>query len=167
MLELGLDDLKALPDAPAPAGLEVRPVAREHYRAVWEAIGETDAAWAYVEVPDEDDFRRFVRDAEPTFWRVAWDGDEVAGAALCRLVKGRGEVEELSVRVPWRRRGLGRFLLVSGLRTLRESGVGSARLRTGAANPYRAWALYESVGFRRLKEYVRYRKPMDAENTAL
>jgi hypothetical protein len=31
-------------------------------------------------------------------------------------------------------------------------------LYTGTANPHRSYDLYESVGFRRQNEYVRYRK---------
>lgn len=34
----------------------------------------------------------------------------------------------------------------------------AARLFTGTANPHRSYDLYESVGFRRRNEYVRYRK---------
>ena len=40
-------------------------------------------------------------------------------------------------------------------------GVGTVRLHTNAENVYASWRLYEGVGFRRIKEYVRYRKPMD------
>lgn len=54
----------------------------------------------------------------------------------------------------------GRVLLLDGLRSLREQGATTARLFTGTANPHRSYDLYESVGFRRRNEYVRYRKPL-------
>ncbi|WP_435879325.1 N-acetyltransferase family protein [Streptomyces mutabilis] len=57
-----------------------------------------------------------------------------------------------------RRLGRGRTLLLEGLRCLREHGARTARLYTGTANPHRSYDLYESVGFRRQNEYVRYRK---------
>jgi hypothetical protein len=45
-------------------------------------------------------------------------------------------------------------------RSLREQGATTARLFTGTANPHRSYDLYESVGFRRKNEYVRYREPL-------
>lgn len=71
-----------------------------------------------------------------------------------------GEVEELSVRVQSRRLGAGRALLLDGLRRLAEHGAESPRLYTGTANPHHSYDLYGSVGFRRLNEYVPYRKPI-------
>lgn len=66
----------------------------------------------------------------------------------------------LSVRTDQRRLGIGRALLLDGLRSLRGQGATTARLYTGAANPHRSFDLYESVEFRRQNEYVRYRKPL-------
>lgn len=88
----------------------------------------------------------------------------MAGVALCAIRRHDhtvGEVEELSVRAESRRLGLGRALLLDGLRSLREHGAETARLYTGTANLHRSYDLYESVGFRRQNEYVRYRKPID------
>lgn len=85
------------------------------------------------------------------------------GVALCSIRRHDhtvGEVEELSVRKDQRRLGIGRALLLDGLRSLREQGATTARLYTGTANPHRSYDLYESVGFRRRNEYVRYRKPL-------
>ncbi|GGT46599.1 GNAT family N-acetyltransferase [Streptomyces purpureus] len=89
--------------------------------------------------------------------------EHMAGVALCSIRRQDptiGEVEELGVRAESRRLGLGRALLLEGLRCLREHGAETARLYTGTANPYRSYDLYESVGFRRQNEYVRYRKPI-------
>ncbi len=58
-----------------------------------------------------------------------------------------------------RRRGLGRAVLLDGLRRLREHGAARVRLNTGSANPHRSYALYNSVGFHQYDESVRYRKP--------
>lgn len=87
----------------------------------------------------------------------------MAGVALCSIHRQHaivGEVEELSVRKESRRLGLGRALLLDGLRCFREHGSETARLCTGTANPFRSYDLYESVGFRRQNEHVRYRKPI-------
>jgi ribosomal protein S18 acetylase RimI-like enzyme len=87
----------------------------------------------------------------------------MVGVALCSIRRHDhtvGEVKELSVRTDQRRLGIGRVLLLDGLRSLREQGATTARLFTGTANPHRSYDLYESVGFRRQNEYVRYRKPL-------
>ena len=56
-------------------------------------------------------------DLDPSLWLVAWDGDQVAGAAINVIHGGAwGETDDLFVRRPWRKRGLGRALLVGSLR---------------------------------------------------
>jgi ribosomal protein S18 acetylase RimI-like enzyme len=87
----------------------------------------------------------------------------MVGVVLCsirRYDRTVGEIEELSVRADRRRLEIGRSLLPDGLRSLREHGAATARLHTSTANPHRSYDLYESVGFRRQIEYVRYRKPL-------
>lgn len=87
----------------------------------------------------------------------------MVGVALCSIRRHDhtvGEVEELNVRADQRRLGIGRVLLLEGLRSLREQGATTTRLFTGTANAHRSYDLYESVGFRRQNEYVRYRKPL-------
>lgn len=166
VVEFGLDDLRVLPAAAVPEGFRIRPVTPEQYRPVyqlmWEVAGADHTDSSPAGVPSEDDYRRFAAAADPTGWRAAWHGGDVAGAALCRLTRGRGEVDELFVGAPFRRRGVGRALLIEGLRALRDQGARAARLHTGAVSRHRAWHLYESVGFRRLKEHVRYHKPVHA-----
>jgi GNAT superfamily N-acetyltransferase len=68
-----LDDL---PDAPMPAGLEVRPVLPEHYRAIWDADNEAfQDHWGYSP-PTEADYQAWLSSPvifTPELWRVAWD----------------------------------------------------------------------------------------------
>lgn len=161
LVELELADLRQLPDSgPWPAGIRIGSVARSDYREAWKTVVDSYADAAFTEYWT---FERFLATAVPSCWRAARDGEQVAGVVLCSLRRCDptiGEVEELSVRTDWRRRGLGRALLLDGLRCLREHGAESARLYTGTANPFRSYDLYESVGFRRLTEYGRYRKPV-------
>ncbi|TDC70605.1 GNAT family N-acetyltransferase, partial [Streptomyces hainanensis] len=60
----------------------------------------------------------------------------------------------------FRRRGLGRTLLLRALAEARRVDPSEIRLWTNLAGPQRAWELYESVGFHRTERFVRYRKPM-------
>ncbi len=74
-------DLEAIPDIPLPDGLEIHPVRSEHLRAIWEAAVEAFRDhWGWV--GDAEDLWERFRDeplSDPDLWRVAWDGDEVAG----------------------------------------------------------------------------------------
>ncbi|MFI0817935.1 GNAT family N-acetyltransferase [Streptomyces sp. NPDC021098] len=126
---------------------------------------EQDATTLLLETGYRRVFSLVDATADPTCWRAAWDGEHMAAVALCSIRRHDptvGEVEELSVRAESRRLGLGRALLLDGLRCLRKHGAQTARLYTGTANPHRSYDLYESVGFQRQNEYVRYRKPIAA-----
>lgn len=161
LVELELADLGRLADGePLPAGIRVGAVEPSSYRAAWKTVIDSYADAAFTK---RWTFQSFLATAAPTCWRAAWEGEHMAGVALCSIRRqdpAVGEVEELSVRAESRRRGLGRALLLDGLRCLREHGAETARLYTGTANPHRSYDLYESVGFRRQNEYVRYRKPI-------
>jgi ribosomal protein S18 acetylase RimI-like enzyme len=98
---------------------------------------------------------------DPSLWQIAWDGGQVVGQVMALVERGRGELFEVSVRPAWRRRGLGRGLLVRAIHDLRVRGVAVIRLHTNAFFRTRARDLYEGVGFRVVKEFPRYRKPFD------
>jgi ribosomal protein S18 acetylase RimI-like enzyme len=59
----------------------------------------------------------------------------------------RGWLERISVRRPWRRRGLGRAITAEALRRLRDAGLRDAMLGVDADNPNGALELYEGLGF--------------------
>jgi mycothiol synthase len=156
---------------PMPEGIELRPVTREQYRVIWEASAEAfrdhwgEAEWV------EADWERFVADpdnADPRLWRVGWDGDEVAGVVATTVpveeneLHGRARVyvAMVSVRRPWRRRGLARALLVSSLVGARNEGFTSASLGVDTNSPTGATALYESLGFAPEKSFTAWRKPL-------
>jgi ribosomal protein S18 acetylase RimI-like enzyme len=150
-------DLDELPDAPMPAGLEVRPVEPEHWRAIWQA--DLEAFSDDWDAPDlsETAFERFLGEPDqvPELWQVAWDGDQVAGHVLvtvdaesnARFGRRRAELDSVAVRAPWRRRGLARALIVRALAALRDHGETSATLGVDIDNPNQALTLYESCGF--------------------
>ncbi|MFJ4795990.1 GNAT family N-acetyltransferase [Kitasatospora purpeofusca] len=162
LVELELGDLRQLPEpgSELPAGTRTGPIGTSHYRAAWRTVVDSYADTGFTQ---RWPFRDFVDNADPTCWRAAWIGPDMVGVALCSIRRHDrtvGEVEELSVRTDRQRLGIGRALLLDGLRSLREQGATTARLFTGTANPHRSYDLYESVGFRRQNEYVRYRKPL-------
>ncbi len=157
-----------LPVAQLPDGLEIRPVELAHHRAIFEADNEAFRDhWGHRE-QDDSDFERLFADPEldTSLWRVAWEGDEVAGSVQTfvyateneQVGARRGWLEHVSVRKPWRRRGLGRALIVSAMEALRERGMAEAMLGVDSDNPTGALQLYESLGFEVVERGVQYRR---------
>ncbi len=69
-----------------------------------------------------------------------------------------GWVRVIGTRRGFRKLGLGRAMLLAGLRVLRAAGVENARLGVDADNPTGALRLYESVGFHKTETRISYRK---------
>ena len=87
-----------------------------------------------------------VPEFDPALWLVAWDGDEIAGYAAATISGQGGMVDDLAVRRPWRRRGLGSALLLAEFRELATRGARAVRLFVDAQNESGAVALYERAG---------------------
>jgi ribosomal protein S18 acetylase RimI-like enzyme len=81
--------------------------------------------------------------------RLASSGGRPAGYAITGLAGGGGYLQRLAVIETARGRGVGRSLVLDGLRWLRRHGAPRALVNTQEDNAG-ALALYESVGFRRL-----------------
>jgi len=150
-------DLDDLPQWQLPEGLELRGLRPEDHRAVFDADNEAFRDhWGHHEATELDFVGFFKFDSfEPGLCRVAWDGDQVAGSVLTfvwkleneKLGVRRGWFERVSVRRPWRRRGLARAMLVSAMAGLRDAGLEQAMLGVDAENPNGALPLYTSLGF--------------------
>lgn len=74
--------------------------------------------------------------------------------------KGRleGHVGMLGTRRGFRRLGLGRAMLLAGLRRLQAAGMETATIGVDAQNPNQAYKLYESVGFCKQHAYLHFAK---------
>ena len=163
--------LEGIDAPPLPAGTELRSVTREQYRRIWEAEAEAFRDhWGEVEWTEED-WSRFEADpdnADPRFWRIGWAGDEIAGVVITTVPAAENErhgrrrvyVAGVSVRRPWRRRGLARALLAGSLVGAREAGFTSASLGVDTDSPTGATDLYRSLGFAPERTFVAWRKPM-------
>jgi GNAT superfamily N-acetyltransferase len=162
--------LDAIPDVPLPTGLVVRPVQEDQLRAIWEAEVEAFRGAAAQSDTASREFERWLDQPnfQPDRWQVAWDGGEIAGMIRnfinvhenATFGRRRGYTEQISVRLPWRRRGLARALLTRSLRLLREWGMTEAALGVNSANATGATQLYESVGFHVDLRQTLYRKPL-------
>lgn len=171
MVVPSLDGISA---PPLPEGIELRAVTHDQYRIVWVAAGEAFRDhWGQAEWV-EADWERFEADpdnADPRFWRVGWDGDEVAGVVITTVPAEENEkfgrervyVASVGVRRPWRRRGLARALLASSLVAARDAGFTSASLGVDTDSPTGATALYTSLGFAPEKTFTTYRKALSVD----
>jgi mycothiol synthase len=159
-----------IPELPLPDGLEVRSVEPADHRRIWDADSEAFRDhWNAVERTDADFEGMFASpELDTSLWRVAWDGDEVAGSVMnCiypaeneALGQQRGWLDHVSVRRPWRRRGLASALIAASMRAIRDAGMTEAALGVDAENPTGALHVYENLGFRRARTGVSYRKAM-------
>ena len=123
--------------------------------------------WGFPDTPLEDYIGRWqtvVDDAnfDPSCWFLAMDGDELAGFSLCWPVMAEspdmGLVDDLGVRRPWRRRGLGLTLLKHSFRELYQKGKRKVRLGVDSSSLTNATALYQRAGMRVITETAVYRK---------
>jgi ribosomal protein S18 acetylase RimI-like enzyme len=157
------------PDAPMPEGLEIREVQPEHLRAIWEADAEAFRDHWGASEPTEAGYLEFLDNATPAqtaLWRVAWDGDLVAGMVRNYIsAEGnerdgvqRGWVENISVRRPWRHRGLARALMAASFPLLRARGMTEGMLGVDTENLTGALRVYQSVGFEPVGRDTVYRK---------
>jgi mycothiol synthase len=159
---------EVIPDAPLPDGLEIRPVTVEQRRAIFDAEDEAFRDhWGHRAMGDADYAKTFGRDGLDTdLWVVAWDGDQVVGVVQnwiwaeenARLGIRRGWLEHISVRRPWRRRGLARAITAESLRRFREAGLDEAMLGVDSENPHGALGLYEGLGFEVHTRAAAYRR---------
>lgn len=161
-----------LPEHPLPAGLELRPVVERDHRAIFDADDEAFRDhWGHRDATDADFASMFAHpDTDPSLWCVAWDGDEVAGVVMNAIFREdneqfgfrRGWLDRVSVRRPWRGRGLAKALCTASFRVLRDAGMDEAWLGVDASNPTGALRLYESIGFTVARRWFAYGRPLDA-----
>jgi len=168
MRRIGLDEI---PDAPMPEHLEIRPVTEDHRQAILEAENEAFRDhWGHREMTESTYITTFSRpELDTGLWVVAWDGDQIAGVVQNwiwpdeneRLGVKRGWLEHISVRRPWRRRGLARAITAASLVRLREAGMVEGMLGVDSENANGALGLYEGLGFVQESRAAAYRRDLD------
>lgn len=157
-----------IPTVAMPAGIEVRPVEQGQLRAIWEADVEAFRDHFEPRAPSEAGFERFTGDpdCDTSLWQVAWVGDEVAGSVINgiypneneRIGLAMGWLDHVSVRRPWRGRGLAGALIARSLAIHRDRGMTVAALGVDAENATGALQLYERFGFTPHRRWATVRK---------
>ncbi|HEU5200371.1 MAG TPA: GNAT family N-acetyltransferase [Ktedonobacterales bacterium] len=158
---------QALPPPAVPEGFSIRPLTGEAeveahvalHRAAFESNNMTV------------DWRRRTLESPqyiPALDLVAVDADgALAGFCVCWLSQRAndhngsvaGQVEPMGVRPDLQQRGLGRALLLEGLRRLQAHGATTAYVDCDGENDP-AFQLYEAAGFRIAYKVLKYRKDL-------
>jgi mycothiol synthase len=136
-----------------PESLTIRTVRPGEEAAVHEASEEAFADhWEHRPTPFERWFHDQTthRGYDPALWFLGVDGGQIAGVVIARQFDSEepdaGYIEDVSVRRPWRRRGLALALLLHAFGELYRRGIRTAVLDVDAESAMGAPRLYERAG---------------------
>ncbi len=159
-------------DAPPPApvwseGIQLRPFTLEMARAVYAADDEAFSdSWGYMPISFDVFENALLKgsDFDPTLWFIAYDGAQIAGEALCEYHRGSGSgwVGALSVRRPWRRKGLALALLHHAFGEFYRRGIHKVGLDVDTESLTGATRLYERAGMHVVRQDNQYQKELRA-----
>jgi mycothiol synthase len=152
-----------LPPPEWPEGVTVRPATEVDLETAYETQMETfEDSWEHTREPYEEWSHWMVEeDLDLSLWFVAEVSGEIAGIALTQqheAEEGLGWVRVLGVRRPWRRRGLGRALLLHAFQEYRRRGFHGVGLGVDAESLTGAVRLYENAGMRVFRRSDIYEK---------
>ncbi len=159
-------DFDADPPQPEwPEGVTVRPAIEADLETAYETQMETfEDSWEHAREPYEEWSHWMVEeDLDLALWFVAEENDEVAAIALTKphdAEEGLGWVRVLGVRRPWRRRGLGRAILLHVFQEYRRRGFHGVGLGVDAESLTGANRLYENAGMRVFRRSDIYEKAL-------
>jgi mycothiol synthase len=162
-------DLNGEPDQPIlPEGLTIVPIKIEtELRAVITVMEEAfKDHWGYVEHPLDqlmEHWEHFIendKDFDPNLWYLAKDGEEIVGVCRCsgKMIEDpdMAWVNQLCVRKPWRRQGLGMALLLTSFNEFFRRGKKRVGLGVDASSLTNATRLYERAGMHVSEQYDTY-----------
>lgn len=156
-------------ELPLPEGIEVRPVEdlRKAFFAASEALLDH---WGSRQF-NEEDFQHFTGFStfDPDLWVIAYDGDEVAGTVMnwineeenLEFSRKWGYTEIITVRRPYRGRGLAKALVSRSMKLLRDLGMETASLEADSENLSGAIGLYTGLGYKVDRTYAYFRKDLE------
>lgn len=165
-------DLEHLPEPVFPPGVRVRNFVmgqdeEELVRANNDGFSDH---WGFVpDTVEQMRHRVHMPGVQTDDWLLAVDSqDHIVGFCLLYFPQMAAEmldsnpphIDDLAVIHAWRRRGLGRALLLAGMHRLRQHGFPVAALGVDVDNPNQALRLYESVGFEVVSRSTAYRKEL-------
>jgi mycothiol synthase len=157
------------PPAPQwPEGIVVRTFVRDQdEQATYQADEEAAEDKGYHDPLSYDGWiKRMRMDKEsfdPSLWFLASEGSEIAGVALNMYSKesNTGWLDHLSVRRAWRKRGIGKALLLHSIGEFYLRGVQHIKLSVDSKSLTNAPRLYDQVGMKTIQQYHIYTKEIE------
>ena len=158
------------PPAQWPDGISARPFLRNQDEQVtYRADEEAAVDKGYHDPLSYDNWAKRMRmdreSFDPDLWFLACDRNEIAGVALNLYAANTqtGWVDHLSVRRPWRKKGIGKALLLHTFAEFYRRDIHRIRLSVDSKSLTHAPRLYESVGMQIIQQYHIYRKEIVCE----
>lgn len=117
--------------------------------------------YGYLEQPFATELERWqhwlAEDSfDPGLWFLATEGSDLCGYC-CTYAESHGDktsglVAEFGVRPEWRRRGIGRALLLEAFRAMHDRGLHAVELTVDSDNASGALGVYAEVGIKLVRE---------------
>ena len=137
---------------------DIKAIAQVHVQADWETYSALFGSEAYkIDLGESENRWRRALKRDDTLL-VANDGPEIVGLGHA----GKNEIGALYLLQSYRRRGIGKMLLLRLLTTLNERGVAEARFNVVSAN-LNAIRFYESLGAYPVGRHINSSSRGDAE----
>jgi mycothiol synthase len=151
------------PEQPVPDGITFRPYSDADARGVHRVIDDAFCEWRGREPMSFEEWRPFIIDHgafSPALSRLAFDGDELVGAALSFDYSDEieGWIQQIATKATHRHRGIARALLYETFRSFYDRGRKECGLSTESRTG--ALSLYEKVGMHVRRSYTKYTKPL-------
>jgi mycothiol synthase len=107
----------------------------------------------------QEQMHHYLNSYEASLYLVAEMDKKLIGNCI-NVIRDDGSawVEALGVAKPYRGQGIGRMLLLAGVRALRRAGAGDIFLSVDSQNRSGATRLYDEVGFKRESTSIAYQK---------
>lgn len=161
-------DLAQTPDIPSwPEGICVRTfISNQDEQATYLADEEVSEDKGYHDPLDFDAWAKRMRlnreTFDPSLWFLAYEehSAEIAGVALnlYHSESGTGWIDHLGVRRPWRKKGMGKALLLHSFGEFYRRGIRRIKLSVDSRSLTNAPRLYERVGMKTVQQYHIYTK---------
>lgn len=162
-------DLDRKPPAPDwPAGITIRNfVPGVDDQAAYEAYEEAFADMWQRPRGTFDQFSSKLRRPyfNPRLWYLAMDGEEIAGTLFSDDIDGKGWIEIVGVRRPWRGRGLASAMLRHAFAQFLSQGVTHVGLSVDAQSPTGAPRIYERAGMHLDQSFILFERELRPAST--
>jgi mycothiol synthase len=161
ILEMRLGN--APPEVTIPPGIAIRPYRPEDAEAAYQVIEDAFNEWPGRQPTTFEGWSAYVLGHAafaPGLSRLAFEGDELVGVALCDDYEGQDEgwVPQVATKATHRHRGIARALLQSVFVAFHATGRRRVGLNTDSRTG--ALTLYERIGMRVRRAYTSWAKDL-------